>query len=99
MSKLKTASNFGSHVELTEVKILSTAKLKQRHIALIPLKTDDQGKHTAEDGFLLSFESSIELAVNILTEVLGSENAGLVKPIMERVKLKATKKALATISD
>jgi len=99
MSKLKTASNYGSHVELTEVKFLCTAKLKEGSISLIPLALDDAGKHMVSgDGFLISFESSIELAVNSLGEVLGSENPELIKPIVERVKKRATKAIVTRLS-
>lgn len=100
MSKLKTASNYGSHVELTQVKFLCTAKLQEGSISLIPLDTNTAGKITvAGDGFLMSFESSIELAVNILGEVLGSENPELIKPIVERIKKRATKAIVYRLSE
>ncbi len=99
MSKLKTASNYGNYVELTDVKFLCTAKLQEGSISLIPLQMDSAEKITmAGDGYLISFQSSIELAVNILSEVLGSENPELIKPIMERVKKNATKATVIRLS-
>jgi hypothetical protein len=99
MSKLKTASNYGSHVELTDVKFLCTAKLQEGMISLLPLRMDSAKKITmGGDGYLISFESSIELAVNILGEVLGSENPELIKPIMDRVKKNATKAIVTRLS-
>lgn len=100
MSKLKTTTNFGSNVELADVKFLCTAKLQKNHVALIPLETDSDGKkHVTGDGFLLSFEDSIQLAVNILSEVIGSENPEMIKPIMAKLKSRTKQYFVAGLSD
>lgn len=100
MSKLKTTTNYGSEVELAEVKFLCTAKLQKDHVALIPLETDAAGeKHVANDGFILSFEDSIQLAVNILSEVIGSENPEMIKPIMAKLRSQTKQYFVAGLSD
>jgi hypothetical protein len=82
------------------VKFLCTAKLQEGMISLIPLQMDSNEKITmAGDGYLVSFESSIELAVNILGEVLGSENPELIKPIVARVKKRAIKAIVTRVSE
>jgi hypothetical protein len=51
------------------------------------------------DGFLLSFEDSIQLAVNILSEVIGSENPEMIKPIMAKLKSRTKQYFVAGLSD
>jgi hypothetical protein len=97
MTKFKTASNLGSQVELTDVKFFCTAKLKENNIALLPMEKSADGIFRVPgDGYFISYESSIELAVNILSEVLGTENPEMIKPIMARVKSNAVKKLIST---
>lgn len=97
MTNFKTASNLGSQVELTDVKFFCTSKLEDHKIAILPMEQSPDGVFRVPgDGYLISYESSIELAVNILSEVLGSENPEMIKPIMERVKSNAVKKLIST---
>lgn len=96
MTKFKTASNLGSQVELTDVKFFCTAKLQDHKIALLPMEKNPDGIFRVPgDGYLISYESSIELAVNILSEVLGTENPEMIKPIMDRVKINAVNKLIS----
>lgn len=95
MSNLETAGDLSPYVELAKVKFICTAKLQANKLVMLPVLNDS----IYGNGYLLSFESATELAVNILSEVLRTENAEAIKPIMARIKSQALKTTFNELSD
>ena len=73
MSKVKTASVFGSY-SIAECSLIVTGQLLGDRLVLLPCSIDaDQQVHLIDSGFNLSQTDGLELGLQILTEVLGQD--------------------------
>jgi len=92
MTQIKTASNYGNTVEISATEFIVTSDLIPDKLVIFPVDTNDGEKTLIDVGYMLSYQSSIELAAKILTEVLGTENPEALGALMARIKADATQK-------
>jgi hypothetical protein len=85
MTQIKTV---GNSVEVSDSEFFVTTNLIDDRVVIFPI--DQNSENTQLDvGYSLSYQYGIELAVNLLAQILGNENPQALGALMARIKADA----------